>query len=93
MDSAGLPGLPEQKDGGQSVKAVHYASRCCPAPPAGITQAFAHSALTITYNGTQALGFIQPPRLHALAVPFESADSQPLLPQRQDAVSTSPPSF
>lgn len=45
MDSAGLPGLAEQKDGGQSVKAVHYASRCCPAPPAGITQAFAHSAL------------------------------------------------
>ena len=75
------------------VEAVLYADRCCPAPASWHHQAFVHSALTNTYNGTQALGFIESSRLHVLSMPFESACPHPLL-QRQDKVSTSsPPSF
>lgn len=92
-DPDGLPGLSEQKARGQSVSS----SSCKPLLPCPRQLASpgirSFSTYTNTYNGTEALGFIQS-RLHTLSVPFESTCPHLLLPQKQDEVSVSSrPSF
>ena len=92
-DPAGLLDLSEQKAQDQSVSS----SLCKPLLPCPRQLASpgirSFSTYTNTYNGTEALGFIQS-RLHTLSVPFESTCPHPLLPQKQDEVSVSSwPSF